>query len=75
LYKQSETTPIVQDFEAVKPEIQRELYEKKLQVAMQKKMDSLLKAAHVENFLEGSIQMARSVVPASAQGPSPQSLK
>jgi parvulin-like peptidyl-prolyl isomerase len=75
LYKQSETTPIVQDFEAVKPEIQRELYDKKLQVAMQKKMDSLLKAAHVENFLEGSIQIARTVVPASAQGPSTQSLK
>ncbi|MBX3423469.1 MAG: peptidylprolyl isomerase [Pirellulaceae bacterium] len=57
LYKQGDSQPIVQDFEAVKPEIARELHEKKLNVAMQHKIDQLLKSSQIENFLEGSIQI------------------
>jgi parvulin-like peptidyl-prolyl isomerase len=67
LYKQGETRPIVQDFEAVREEIARELTEKKLRSAMQRKMDALLKSAQIENFLEGSIQMAKNPNGASGQ--------
>lgn len=59
LYKQGETQSIVQDFEAVKSEIERELREKKHRMAMRQKMDQILKAAQVENFLEGSIQLPK----------------
>ena len=58
LYKQGESQPITRDFEAVKPEIANELQDKKLRVATQRKMDTLLKSAQIENFLEGSIHMA-----------------
>jgi parvulin-like peptidyl-prolyl isomerase len=59
LYKQGETQPITQDFQAVQGEIAREIRDKKQRVAMQQKLDSLLKSAQVENFLEGSIQMPK----------------
>jgi len=60
LYKQGETQSIIQEFEAVQGEIARELHDKKQRVAMQQKLDSLLKSAQIENFLEGSIQMPKS---------------
>jgi parvulin-like peptidyl-prolyl isomerase len=66
LYKQGETEPIVTDFNVVKDEIQREIREKKINVAMKRKMDSLLKNSNIENFLENSISIGKSeVVPAS----------
>lgn len=60
LYKQGETQPVIQDFNAVKDEIAREIHDKKLRSAMQRKLDSMMKAAQIENFLEGSIQMPKS---------------
>jgi parvulin-like peptidyl-prolyl isomerase len=66
LYKQGETKPILQDFAAVKDEIYREIRIKKLNVAMGKKMDSLLKNCSIENFLEGSVNIGAPVVQASA---------
>ncbi len=69
LYKQGETTPVVKDFEAVRPELEKELLEKKLRAAMQKQLDTILAAAQIDNFLEQTTQAGQvnpSVVPASA---------
>jgi parvulin-like peptidyl-prolyl isomerase len=56
LYKQGETKPLVRDLEAVRPEIQKEILEKKLRVAMQNRLDELLKSAQIDNFIEQSSQ-------------------
>ena len=56
LYKQGETTPLVKDFEAVRPELEKELHEKKSRVAMQNQLDSMLKSAQIDNLLEQTIQ-------------------
>ena len=60
LYKQGETQPVIQDFDAVKDEIAREIRDKKQRLAMQQKMDQLFKTAQIENFLEGCIQIPKS---------------
>jgi parvulin-like peptidyl-prolyl isomerase len=67
LYKQGETQPVVQDFAAVRDEIAKEIREKKLRSAMQRKLDALFKSAQIENFLEGSIQVARNPAGAAAK--------
>lgn len=56
LYKQGETKPIVQEFEAVRDELTREIREKKLRVAMGERLDVMLKEAQIDNFLEGTVQ-------------------
>ena len=66
LYKLGETKPIVQDFEAVREELVKEIREKKMRLAMHQKMDALLKSSQIDNFLEGSAQTG-DVVQAAAQ--------
>ena len=66
LYKQGETTPIVKDIEAVRPELHKEILEKKLRVAMQNQLDSMLKAAQIDNFLEQTTQSGAAAVPPPA---------
>ena len=66
LYKQGETKPIVKDFEAVREELEKEILEKKMRLAMHQKMDALLKSSQIDNFLEGSAQTGE-VVQAAAQ--------
>jgi parvulin-like peptidyl-prolyl isomerase len=72
LYKQGETTPLVKDFEAVRPELEKELLEKKLRFAMQNQLDSMLKTAQIENLLEQTIHPGASspaLPPAAAATP------
>lgn len=66
LYKQRETDPIVDDIEAVREELTKEIFEKKLRVAMSQHMNKMLKTAQIDNFLENTSQSGK-VVPASAQ--------
>ncbi|MEZ6149918.1 MAG: peptidylprolyl isomerase [Pirellulaceae bacterium] len=68
LYKQGETTPLVQDFEAVRGEIHKEIMEKKLRLAMHARLTALHGSAQIDNFLEGTAQ-AGNVKTASATGP------
>lgn len=74
LYKQGVTKPILQDFAAVKDEIYREIRAKKLNIAMGKRMDAMLKSVQIENLLEGSVSTGN-VVQASASTPATQPLK
>lgn len=63
LYKQGESTPIVKDIEAVRPELHKEILEKKLRIAMQNQLDTMLKAAQIDNFLEQTTQSGSAAVP------------
>ncbi len=56
LYKQGETTPIVQDFEAVRGEVHKEILEKKLRQSMFARLEAIQAAAQIDNFLEGTAQ-------------------
>lgn len=68
LFKQGETRPIVQDFQAVRGEIHKEILEKKLRLAMHSRLNAIQTAAQIDNFLEGTAQ-AGNVKTASATGP------
>ncbi|MCA9157220.1 MAG: peptidylprolyl isomerase [Planctomycetales bacterium] len=68
LYKQGETTPLVQDFQAVRGEIYKEIMEKKLRLAMHARLTALHGSAQIDNFLEGTAQ-AGNVKTASATAP------
>ncbi len=74
LYKQGETDPVVQDFEAVRGELEKEILEKKLRVAMRKQLNAMLESAQIDNFLEGTAQSG-GVVPASAATQNPRRLQ
>lgn len=56
LYKQGETTPIVEEFAAVRDEVHKEILEKKLRQAMYERLDAIKAAAQIDNFLEGTAQ-------------------
>lgn len=73
LYKQGETTPIVQDFQVVRGELEKEILEKKLRTAMRNKLDSMHRTAQIDNFLEGtaqtgSVKTAAAVAPGAGNG-------
>lgn len=75
------TKPVVQDFNAVKAELYKDIHEKKLRIAMADEFDRLKAAAQVDNFLAGTSQAGRtsgptasrpsSVAPAGFQGGAP----
>lgn len=60
LYKQGLTTPIVEDIEVVRPELEREILNKKLQLAMRKKLTAIQESSSIDNLLEGTIQTGAS---------------
>ena len=74
LYKQGTTEPIVQEFEAVREELVREITEGKLRFAMSRHMDQLLKDAQIDNFLDGKTQAGK-VTTASGTGSSAASVR
>jgi parvulin-like peptidyl-prolyl isomerase len=66
LYKQGESKPVVQDFEAVRGELHKEILEKKLRLAMHDKLDSMHNSAQIDNFLEGTAQTGKPTQAAAA---------
>ncbi|MEN6450540.1 MAG: peptidyl-prolyl cis-trans isomerase [Thermoguttaceae bacterium] len=66
---ESFTDPEVKDFAQVRNEIYRDLHEKKLQLAMRDKFESLQEAAIVDNFVDGTSRSPKSQdKPNSTQG-------
>ncbi len=55
------TEPIVTDMEAVRSELDRDLTEKKTNLAMAQHFEALLDAAEIDNFLSAAKEMPRSV--------------
>ncbi|HRX78855.1 MAG TPA: peptidylprolyl isomerase [Pirellulaceae bacterium] len=78
---QGRTQPVVQDFNAVKGELYKDIHEKKLRIAMADEFDRLKESAQVDNFLAGTSQSGRrggptatrpaNVAPAGFQGGAP----
>jgi len=56
---QGYTEPVVNDFDAVKEELVRDLTERKQRLAMATKFDDLKEAAQIDNFLAGTSRTAR----------------
>jgi parvulin-like peptidyl-prolyl isomerase len=69
LYKQGETQSIVQDFQAVREELEKEIREKKMRLAMTQRLDGMLKSAQIENFIESMVQLQEPVTPVAATQP------
>lgn len=53
------TKPVVESFDDVRDELQRDLYEKKLRLEMAQKFDQLKEDAQVDNFLAGTTQSGK----------------
>ena len=53
------TTPRVTDFEAVREELHKNIFEKKLEVAMAEEFDRMRKESQIDNFLAGTSQAGR----------------
>lgn len=68
LYCMGRTTPRVTDFDAVKEELGKNIFEKKLAVAMTEEFERLRTSSQIDNFLVGTSQAGKS--PSSAQGQS-----
>ena len=53
------TKPVVQDYATVKDELAKELLEKKLRSEMEDRLDTLMKDAQIDNFLEKTTQSGK----------------
>ena len=68
LYCLGRTTPRVTDFEAVKTELHKNIFQKKLQVAMTEEFERLRTTSQIDNFLTGTSQAGKSSESAQAPG-------
>jgi parvulin-like peptidyl-prolyl isomerase len=60
LYCLGRTTPVVTEFEAVKDELQKNIFEKKMRLEMRNEFDRLRDSSQIDNFLAGTSQSGRS---------------
>ncbi len=67
MFCQGRTTPRVQDFDAVRDELHRNIFEKKLRIAMAEEFDRLTQSAKIDNFLEGTSQPGARAVQSARQ--------
>lgn len=67
MYCLGQTTPRVNDFDAVKEELERNIHEKKMRVAMSVEFEKLQKGSQIDNFLTGTSQPGQPVSPTSVK--------
>ncbi len=60
------TQPVVQTMDAVRDELEKDLREKKLRLAMAQQFDRLKESAQIDNFLAGTVQTGQQSAPAKA---------
>lgn len=65
LYCLGRTTPVVTDFEAVRDELQKHIFEKKLNLAMADEFQRLREVAQIDNFLAGTSQAGKKAATAA----------
>lgn len=65
MYCLGQTTPRVNDFDAVKDELEHNILEKKMRVAMSVEFGKLQKHSQIDNFLTGTSQPGQSASPTS----------
>jgi hypothetical protein len=63
------TQPEVQDFNAVRDELYKDIHEKKLRLAMANQFDRLVEGAQIDNFLTNSSQLPKQRVAGPAPPP------
>ena len=56
LFCQGRTTPVVEDFDAVKDELKADILEKKMRFAMAEHFEKMRSSAQIDNFLAGTSQ-------------------
>jgi parvulin-like peptidyl-prolyl isomerase len=56
MYYVGRTEPVVRDLEPVREELQKDLREKKLRLAMAQQFDEIREAAQIDNYLAGTVQ-------------------
>lgn len=69
LYCQGRTTPRVTDFDAVKDELYKNIFEKKLNVAMADHFAKIRKESQIDNFLAGTSQAGKTHTAGSPTSP------
>lgn len=67
LWCKGRTTPVVQDFDAVKDELYQDILEKKMRLAMEVEYQRLVTTSQIDNFLVGSSQPGAQAVQAARQ--------
>ncbi len=65
LWCKGRTTPVVQEFDAVKDELYADILEKKMRIAMAEEFERLQTTAQIDNFLTGSSQPGAQAVRAA----------
>lgn len=68
---QGRTTPRITEIDAVKDQLYRDIYEKKINLAMADRMELLMTSAQIDNFLAGTSQAGRSPRTADRNGGTP----
>ena len=59
LYCLGRTTPVVTEFDAVSEELRKDIYNKKLEIAMAKRFNELREQSQIDNFMKGTSQSGR----------------
>jgi parvulin-like peptidyl-prolyl isomerase len=67
LWCKGRTTPVVEEFDAVRDELYRDILEKKLRIAMAEEFKRLQSQSQIDNFLVGSSQPGARAVQAARQ--------
>jgi len=65
------TTPIVESIADVQSELEKDIREKKLRIAMSEEFERLRDAAQIDNFLAGTSQAGKTFGPRKPQGTTP----
>ncbi len=72
LWCKGRTTPVVQDFDAVKDELYKDLLEKKMRIAMAEEFERLQTNSQIDNFMIGASQPGARAIQAARQHPEQQ---
>ena len=72
LWCKGRTTPVVQDFDAVKDELYKDILEKKMRIAMAEEFERLQTNSQIDNFMIGESQPGARAVQAARQHPEQQ---
>jgi parvulin-like peptidyl-prolyl isomerase len=67
MYCRGQTEPVVTDFDVVKDELHKNIYEKKLRLAMSDRFMQMKEEAQIDNFLAGTSQPGKANVDAIRQ--------
>ena len=71
MYYMGRTEPVVREMDAVRDELQKDLREKKLRLAMAQQFDRLRESAQIDNFLAGTLQSGKSSPRPATLNPGP----